>query len=56
MENRKHIAEHVHGFATNDRNVLPEPYPRQKISYPANGVFNPKWEWLDVPEKSVALS
>jgi hypothetical protein len=33
----KQIKEHVHGFASNDRNVLPEPYPKQNVPYPLNG-------------------
>jgi len=36
----KEIEEPVHGFASNDRNVLPEPYPKQNVPYPANGSRN----------------
>ena len=39
----KKIKEHVHGFASADRNVLPEPWRRQNVAYPDNGVFNPSW-------------
>jgi len=45
----KKIEEHVHGFATADKNVLPEPYPKQKVPYPQNGAFNPSWQWVDEP-------
>jgi len=43
----KEIEERVHGFASADRSVLPEPRPRTNVAYPANGVFNKSWEWLD---------
>ena len=43
------INEEVHGFAANDKSVLPQPWRRVKEAYPANGVFNPKFEWLDKP-------
>tara|TARA_B110000503_G_C6751622_1_gene251794 strand:+ start:264 stop:479 length:216 start_codon:yes stop_codon:yes gene_type:complete len=37
------IDEEVHGFASNDKSVLPKPWRRVKEAYPINGVFNPKW-------------
>jgi len=43
------IDEEVHGFAANDKSVLPQPWRRVKEAYPANGVFNPKFAWLDKP-------
>ena len=43
------IDEEVHGFASNDKSVLPQPWRRVKEAYPKNGVFNPKFEWLDKP-------
>jgi len=46
----KKIDEGVWGFVNEDRNVLPEPWRRQKVAYPANGFKNPKWKWLDKPE------
>ena len=39
----KKIKEHVHGFASEDRNVLPMPYPKQEVAYPANGFKNPDY-------------
>lgn len=47
----KGINEGVHGFATNDRNVLPEPWRRQDEEYPANGSRNPDWQWVDKKDK-----
>ena len=52
----KNIEEHVHGFASEDRNVLPTPRPRQNVPYPVNGVFNPSWQWLDKEEEKAALA
>jgi hypothetical protein len=35
------IDEEVHGFAANDRSVLPQPWRRVKEAYPQNGFKNP---------------
>ena len=48
------IDEEVHGFASNDKSVLPQPWRRVKEAYPANGVLNPKFEWLDKPAAAFA--
>merc|ERR1711939_1069804 len=45
------IDEEVHGFASADKSVLPQPWRRVKEAYPANGFKNPSWNWLDVPDK-----
>lgn len=41
------IVEEVHGFASNDKSVLPQPWRRVKEPYPANGFKNPEFQWLD---------
>lgn len=41
------ISEEVHGFANNDKSVLPQPWRRVKEAYPANGFKNPEFQWLD---------
>jgi hypothetical protein len=46
------INEEVHGFAANDRSVLPQPWRRAKEAYPLNGFKNPTFQWLD--KKSLA--
>jgi len=43
------IDEEVHGFAANDRSVLPQPWRRVKEAYPQNGFKNPTFPWLDKP-------
>jgi len=43
------IDEEVHGFASNDKSVLPQPWRRVKEAYPVNGVMNEKFQWLDKP-------
>ena len=43
------IDEEVHGFAANDKSVLPQPWRRVKEAYPAQGFLNPKFAWLDKP-------
>jgi hypothetical protein len=37
------IVEEVHGFASNDKSVLPQPWRRVTEAYPANGFKNPSW-------------
>jgi hypothetical protein len=37
------IAEEVHGFASADKSVLPQPWRRVKEPYPINGFKNPTW-------------
>jgi hypothetical protein len=37
------IVEEVHGFASNDKSVLPQPWRRAKEAYPRNGFKNPSW-------------
>jgi len=37
------IVEEVHGFASADKSVLPQPWRRAKEAYPANGFKNPSW-------------
>ena len=36
----KGIDEEVHGFASNDTNVLPQPWRRRNEAYPNNGILN----------------
>merc|ERR1711934_322244 len=43
------IDEEVHGFAYNDKSVLPQPWRRAKVAYPVNGFKNPSFQWLDKP-------
>jgi hypothetical protein len=37
------IDEEVHGFASADKSVLPQPWRRVKTAYPKNGFKNPSW-------------
>jgi hypothetical protein len=37
------IAEEVHGFASNDKSVLPQPWRRATSAYPVNGFKNPSF-------------
>jgi hypothetical protein len=37
------IVEEVHGFASADKSVLPQPWRRVKTAYPINGFKNPSW-------------
>ena len=37
------IVEEVHGFASNDKSVLPQPWRRVTEPYPINGFKNPTW-------------
>jgi hypothetical protein len=46
------IVEEVHGFASADKSVLPQPWRRAKTAYPSNGFKNPSFQWLD--KKSLA--
>jgi hypothetical protein len=46
------IDEAVHGFASADKSVLPQPWRRVKEAYPINGFKNPSFQWLD--KKSLA--
>jgi hypothetical protein len=41
------IVEEVHGFASADKSVLPQPWRRAKQAYPRNGFKNPSFQWLD---------
>jgi hypothetical protein len=41
------IVEEVHGFASADKSVLPQPWRRAKEAYPINGFKNPSFQWLD---------
>lgn len=41
------INEEVHGFASADKSVLPQPWRRVKTAYPINGFKNDSWNWID---------
>jgi hypothetical protein len=45
------ISEEVHGFASNDKSVLPQPWRRAKEAYPKNGFKNPSFQWLTLAEQ-----
>jgi len=44
------IVEEVHGFASADKSVLPQPWRRAKEAYPRNGFKNPSFQWLNLSE------
>jgi len=48
------IDEEVHGFASSDKSVLPQPWKRVKEPYPANGSES-GFNWVDEPAAKKAL-
>jgi len=45
------IVEEVHGFASADKSVLPQPWRRATQAYPVNGFKNPNFQWLSMAEQ-----